>query len=89
MCAAAPHGAAAASPPAASSPAAAATAIAAPPMASAKKQVGKYEIGRTLGEGTFGKVFLALNERNGELFACKQLVLPADAGVDELRELRF
>jgi len=73
VCAAAPHGAAAASPPAASSPAAAATAIAAPPMASAKKQVGKYEIGRTLGEGTFGKVKHAVNVETQEAVAIKVL----------------
>ena len=43
--------------------------------------------GEQLGEGTFGKVYLALNERNGELFACKQISLCADAGAAELTEL--
>ena len=30
------------------------------------KRVGKYEIGRTLGEGTFGKVKYAVNTETGE-----------------------
>ncbi|KAK7254556.1 MAP kinase kinase kinase [Aureococcus anophagefferens] len=43
--------------------------------------------GEQLGEGTFGKVYLALNERNGELFACKRIGLAPDAGAAELHEL--
>ena len=35
----------------------------------AKKQVGKYEIGRTLGEGTFGKVKLGRHILTGEKVA--------------------
>ncbi|KAH8053693.1 serine/threonine kinase [Aureococcus anophagefferens] len=42
-------------------------------MASAKKQVGKYEIGRTLGEGTFGKVKHAVNVETQEAVAIKVL----------------
>ena len=30
------------------------------------KRVGKYEIGKTLGEGTFGKVKIALNVETNE-----------------------
>lgn len=30
------------------------------------KKVGKYEIGKTLGEGTFGKVKYAVNTETGE-----------------------
>jgi len=30
------------------------------------KRVGKYEIGKTLGEGTFGKVKYAVNTETGE-----------------------
>ena len=37
------------------------------------KRVGKYEIGRTLGEGTFGKVKFALNTETGEKVAIKIL----------------
>jgi len=38
---------------------------------SAKKTVGKYDIGRTLGEGTFGKVKFAVNTETGEEVAIK------------------
>ena len=37
------------------------------------KKVGKYEIGKTLGEGTFGKVKFATNTENGERVAIKVL----------------
>lgn len=38
-----------------------------------KVRVGKYELGRTLGEGTFGKVKFARNARTGENVAIKIL----------------
>ena len=38
---------------------------------SASRRVGKYEVGRTLGEGTFAKVKLARNEETGESVAMK------------------
>ncbi|TMW64105.1 hypothetical protein Poli38472_014222 [Pythium oligandrum] len=37
------------------------------------KKVGKYEIGKTLGEGTFGKVKYAVNTETGERVAIKVL----------------
>ena len=37
------------------------------------KKVGKYEIGKTLGEGTFGKVKFAVNTDNDEHVAIKVL----------------
>lgn len=37
------------------------------------KRVGKYEIGKTLGEGTFGKVKYAVNTETGEKVAIKIL----------------
>ena len=37
------------------------------------KKVGKYEIGKTLGEGTFGKVKLAFNTENQRQYAIKVL----------------
>ncbi len=33
----------------------------------------KYKIGRTLGDGTFGTVFLAVNELTGEQVAIKKM----------------
>lgn len=36
-------------------------------------QLGKYELGRTLGEGNFGKVKLAKDVGSGQLFAVKIL----------------
>mmetsp|Transcript_28643 Transcript_28643/g.92219 ORF Transcript_28643/g.92219 Transcript_28643/m.92219 type:complete len:436 (-) Transcript_28643:226-1533(-) len=38
-----------------------------------RKTVGKYDIGRTLGEGTFGKVKFAVNTETGEEVAIKVL----------------
>lgn len=35
------------------------------------KKVGKYEIGKTIGEGTFGKVKLAINTETGDKMAIK------------------
>eukprot|EP00606_Chrysophyceae_sp_TOSAG23-5_P001039 GSChrysophyteH2.ASY1.ANO1.373.1 assembled CDS len=35
------------------------------------KRVGKYELGRTLGEGTFGKVKYAVNVETQEAVAIK------------------
>ena len=35
------------------------------------KKVGKYEIGKTIGEGTFGKVKLAVNTETNEKVAIK------------------
>ena len=37
------------------------------------KKVGKYDIGRTLGEGTFGKVKHAVNQETQEAVAIKVL----------------
>lgn len=37
------------------------------------KKVGKYEIGKTLGEGTFGKVKYAINSETDERVAIKVL----------------
>ena len=37
------------------------------------KKVGKYELGRTLGEGTFGKVKHAVNVETNEQVAIKVL----------------
>lgn len=34
-------------------------------------QVGKYQVGKTIGEGTFGKVKLAVNTETGERMAIK------------------
>ena len=36
-------------------------------------QLGKYDLGRTLGEGNFGKVKLAKNIETGQPFAVKIL----------------
>lgn len=38
---------------------------------SGRTRVGKYELGRTLGEGTFAKVKFARNVENGENVAIK------------------
>jgi len=38
-----------------------------------KRRVGKYELGRTIGEGTFAKVRFAKNTENGEPVAIKIL----------------
>eukprot|EP00899_Mesostigma_viride_P003273 jgi/Mesvir1/12947/Mv05962-RA.1 len=38
------------------------------------KRVGRYEVGRTLGEGTFAKVKLAKNIETGEMVAVKVIV---------------
>lgn len=35
------------------------------------KTIGKYKLGRTIGEGTFSKVKLAFNGNNGEKVAVK------------------
>jgi serine/threonine protein kinase len=37
------------------------------------RRVGKYEVGRTLGEGTFAKVKFAVNTETGESVAMKIL----------------
>lgn len=42
------------------------------------KRVGKYEIGKTIGEGTFGKVKLAVNAETGEKMAIKVMTLFRD-----------
>ena len=42
-------------------------------MATKRKRVGVYELGRTLGEGTFGKVKWARNTETGEENAIKIL----------------
>lgn len=38
-----------------------------------KRRVGKYEVGRTIGEGTFAKVKFARNSETGEPVALKIL----------------
>lgn len=38
-----------------------------------KRRVGKYEVGRTIGEGTFAKVKFAKNSETGEHVAIKIL----------------
>lgn len=38
-----------------------------------KRLVGKYEVGRTIGEGTFAKVKFARNTENGDPVALKIL----------------
>lgn len=38
-----------------------------------KRRVGKYEVGRTIGEGTFAKVKFARNSKTGEPVALKIL----------------
>lgn len=48
------------------------------------KKVGKYEIGKTIGEGTFGKVKLAINTETGDRMAIK-VCLPLDVMWCEIR----
>lgn len=38
-----------------------------------KRKIGKYELGRTIGEGTFAKVKFAKNSENGKPVAIKIL----------------
>lgn len=38
-----------------------------------KRRVGKYEVGRTIGEGTFAKVKFAKNSETGDPVALKIL----------------
>lgn len=38
-----------------------------------RKRLGKYDVGRTLGEGNFGKVKYARNVESGQSFAIKIL----------------
>lgn len=42
-------------------------------MKKVKRKLGKYEVGRTIGEGTFAKVKFARNTENGENVAIKVL----------------
>lgn len=42
-------------------------------QAKIKRRVGKYEMGRTIGEGTFAKVKFARNSETGEPVAIKIL----------------
>lgn len=42
-------------------------------MSSTTRRVGKYELGRTVGEGTFAKVKFAINTETGESVAVKVL----------------
>ncbi|XP_047945372.1 CBL-interacting serine/threonine-protein kinase 24-like [Salvia hispanica] len=42
-------------------------------MMGAKRKVGKYELGRTIGEGTFAKVKFAHNTETGDNVAIKIL----------------
>lgn len=42
-------------------------------MKAVKRKVGKYELGRTIGEGTFAKVKFAQNTETGENVAIKVL----------------
>lgn len=42
-------------------------------QAKIKRRVGKYEMGRTIGEGTFAKVKFARNSETGEAVAIKIL----------------
>jgi len=44
------------------------------------KRVGKYEIGKTLGEGSFGKVKYAVNVETGEAVAIKVSALQREVG---------
>lgn len=46
-------------------------------QAKVKRRVGKYEVGRTIGEGTFAKVKFARNSETGEPVAIK--ILDKDA----------
>ena len=42
-------------------------------MMTMTRRVGKYELGRTIGEGTFAKVKFAINTETGESVAVKVL----------------
>lgn len=42
-------------------------------MRKVSRKVGKYEVGRTIGEGTFAKVKFARNRETGESVAMKVL----------------
>jgi len=42
-------------------------------MKKVKRKLGKYEVGRTIGEGTFAKVKFARNTETGENVAIKVL----------------
>ncbi|GFQ05736.1 cbl-interacting serine/threonine-protein kinase 24 [Phtheirospermum japonicum] len=42
-------------------------------MKAVKRKVGKYELGRTVGEGTFAKVKFAQNTETGDSVAIKVL----------------
>lgn len=42
-----------------------------------KRRIGKYEVGRTIGEGTFAKVKFARNSETGDAVALK--ILDKDA----------
>lgn len=42
-------------------------------MKGMSRKVGKYEVGRTIGEGTFAKVKFARNTETGESVAVKVL----------------
>lgn len=46
-------------------------------QAKVKRKIGKYEVGRTIGEGSFAKVKFARNSQTGEAVAIK--ILDKDA----------
>ena len=50
----------------------------------ASKSIGNYLLSKTVGEGTFGKVYLGLNQRTGELFALKQVPLSNETEAETL-----
>jgi hypothetical protein len=45
--------------------------------------IASHNINKQIGEGSFGKVFMGLNEKTGELFAVKQISL-MDGSQDEV-----
>lgn len=54
-----------------------------------KKGLGKYEVGRTLGEGNFGKVKYARNAESGQSFAIKILEKERITGLGIADQVHF
>ncbi|KAJ0408873.1 hypothetical protein ATCC90586_007971 [Pythium insidiosum] len=48
----------------------------------------RWRRGELIGEGTFGKVYMALNSDTGELFALKEIEIRSSGSADQMRQLQ-